>query len=150
VTTFREPAKTPIWQVSHLLNGLACHGHAPRFTARKNRENRIMKNVSISTDKEAHPALSEEAVDALRGILQADAAFPVLSDLRGDRLRISIRVGPVEAAFEEELEATFEPFLDPLVSAPRLEMAETLERIARQIREAELEARGARRDDPSP
>lgn len=109
-----------------------------------------MKNVSISIDNEAHPALSEEAVDALRGILQADAAFPVLSDLRGDRLRISLRVGPVEAAFEEELEATFEPFLDPLVSAPRLEMAETLERIARQIRDVELEARGARRDDPSP
>lgn len=85
--------------------------------------------------------LRPELETALREVLERglrdDTAFPVLSSVEGRRLRISVRIGPVEAVFEEDLEATFEAFLDPITEAPRGEMADLLEGLARRIRQAE-------------
>lgn len=44
--------------------------------------------------------------------------------------------------FEEELEETFEAFLDPMVGDRGGEMAELLEGLARRIRQADLVRRG--------
>ena len=86
--------------------------------------------------------LSPELETALRELLERglrdDTAFPVLSSLEGRRLRIHVRIGPVEAVFEEDLETTFEAFLDPIAEARRGEMADLLEGLARRIRQAEL------------
>lgn len=82
---------------------------------------------------------------ALEAALRDSAAFPVLSSIEGGRLRISVKIGPVEAVFEEELEATFEAFLDPMVGERGAEMAELLEGLARRIRQADLARRGGRR-----
>jgi hypothetical protein len=79
---------------------------------------------------------------ALEAALRDSAAFPVLSSIEGGRLRISVKIGPVEAVFEEELEATFEAFLDPMVGERGAEMAELLEGLARRIRQADLARRG--------
>lgn len=78
----------------------------------------------------------------LEAALRDSAAFPVLSSIEGGRLRISVKIGPVEAVFEEELEATFEAFLDPMVGERGAEMAELLEGLARRIRQADLVRRG--------
>lgn len=78
----------------------------------------------------------------LEAALRDSAAFPVLSSIEGSRLRINVKIGPVEAVFEEELEATFEAFLDPMVGERGAEMAELLEGLARRIRQADLARRG--------
>jgi hypothetical protein len=79
---------------------------------------------------------------ALEAALRDNAAFPVISSVEGGRLRINVKIGPVEAVFEEKLEETFEAFLDPLVSESGAEMAELLEGLARRIRQADLARRG--------
>ncbi len=66
----------------------------------------------------------------------------MISSVEGNRLRINVKVGPVEAVFEEELEETFEAFLDPMVGERGAEMADLLEGLARRIRQADLVRKG--------
>jgi hypothetical protein len=83
-----------------------------------------------------------EILKAVRAALEAgsrdDSRFPVLSNIEEGRLRISVKIGPVEAVFEETLEQTFEAFLDPMVRGRGEEMANFLEGLARRIRQADL------------
>lgn len=53
-----------------------------------------------------------------------------------------MKIGPVEAVFEKDLEATFEQLLDPVSDVPRTEVADLLEDLARRIRQAELDRNG--------
>ena len=79
---------------------------------------------------------------ALEAAFRDDAAFPVISTVEGNRLRINVKIGPVEAVFEEALEETFEAFLDPMVSERGAEMEDLLEGLARRIRQADLVRKG--------
>ena len=91
-----------------------------------------------------NPDLETALRDLLERGLRDDTAFPVLSSVEGRRLRINVRIGPVE----EDLEATFEAFLDPITEAPRGEMADLLEGLARRIRQAEP-GRGGPEEGPA-
>lgn len=104
-----------------------------------------------SSDMKGSP--DPEIRKAVQAVIEAglrdDDAFPVISSVEGNRLRINIKIGPVEAVFEEDLEETFEAFLDPLVRGRGEEMANLLEGLARRIREAELGRGGPDKDGPS-
>jgi len=93
--------------------------------------------------------LQKALMAALEKDLRDDASFPIISSVEGGKLRINVKIGAVEAVFEEDLEETFEAFLDPLVSERGAEMAEILEGIARRMREADLRRKSPTDDGPA-
>jgi len=95
------------------------------------------------------PEIRKTVQAVIEAGLRDDDAFPVISSVEGNRLRINIKIGPVEAVFEEDLEETFEAFLDPLVAERGAEMAELLEGLARRIRQADLVRRPTEPDGPA-
>jgi len=106
----------------------------------------ICTEFKLSNDEDVAYGIGPDLRVAVRELLERglrdDSAFPVLSSVGDGKLRINLKIGPVEAVFEEPLEATFEPFLDPIAEEKRGELAELLEGLARRIREAEAERRG--------
>jgi len=104
---------------------------------------------SSDTKGSPDPEIRKAVRAAIEARLRDNDAFPVLSSVEGTRLRINVKIGPVEAVFEEDLEETFEAFLDPLVGARGAEMAELLEGLARRIRQADLVRRPSEPDGPS-
>jgi hypothetical protein len=104
---------------------------------------------SSDTKGSPDPEIRKAVRDAIEAGLRDDTTFPVLSNVEGTRLRINIKIGPVEAVFEEDLEETFEAFLDPLVAERGAEMADLLEGLARRIRQADLVRRPSEPDGPA-
>lgn len=102
----------------------------------------ICISFTTTSSGDAQGPSDPEIRKALEAALRDDAAFPVISSVEGNRLRINVKVGPVEAVFEEELEETFEAFLDPMVGERGAEMADLLEGLARRIRQADLVRKG--------
>jgi hypothetical protein len=102
----------------------------------------ICIGFTTTSSGDAQAPSDPEIRRVLEAALRDDAAFPVISSIEGGRLRISVKIGPVEAVFEEELEETFEAFLDPVAGERGAEMAELLEGLARRIRQADPARRG--------
>lgn len=102
-----------------------------------------MRCVEFSVTSENVTDEGGEAVQAalrraIEAALRNDAAAPVLTDFKNGKLRVNVKIGPIEAVFEEELEQTFEPFIESFRAEGAEAMADRLEEFARQMREAAL------------
>lgn len=111
----------------------------------------ICTEFTVSNDEDVAYGIGPDLRVAVRDLLERelrdDSAFPLLSSVGDGKLRLNLKIGPVEAVFEETLEQTFESFLDPIADEKRGELAELLEGLARRIRDAEAERRGPEPED---